>query len=147
MIAKARHPVIEGFMAQLEAQGHKATGARRALARAVERQRGHFTAERICQELPRVGRATIYRNIKLMVDLGLVCRVLLENGRLHYQVSNPGHHHHLICTECGRSQNLLGCDLDAVLQERAAEHRFSMEGHWLEVYGRCQACRSKASAG
>ncbi len=145
-MAAGRHPLVEGFIARLEEQGQRVTASRWTVAKAVARQRGHFTAEGLGQELPGVGRATIYRNVKLMVDMGLVCRVLLENGRLHYQVSHRGHHHHLICTECGHSQDLLGCEIEPVLRERAAGHQFSMEGHWLEVYGRCRDCLAKTEA-
>ena len=146
MIAKKQHPLVESFVDRLEAGGHRVTGARWAVARAVARQRGHFAADALAQELPGVGRATVFRNIKLMVEMGFVCRVLLGDGLLRYQISHRGHHHHLICSDCGRSEDLLGCDLDSILQDRAADHDFAMEGHWLEVYGRCRACRPQEAA-
>ena len=100
----------------------------------------------LCDELPQLGRATVYRNVKLMVDLGFVCRVLLSDGSLHYQVSHRGHHHHLICTECGDSTDLIGCGIEQVLGSKAAELDFVAEGHWLEVYGRCSECRPQVAA-
>ena len=127
-------------MASLEEEGHRLTEARHSVSMAVAAQGGHFTAEALCGQLPGVGRATVYRTIKLMVDLGFVCRVLLSDGSLHYQVSHRGHHHHLICTECGRSKDLLGCDIERVLLSKAAEQGFAAQGHWLEVYGRCSQC-------
>jgi Fur family ferric uptake transcriptional regulator len=146
MTATDRHPLIETFVSRLEEQGHRVTGSRRTVARAVARQGGHFTIEGLTGQMPGVGRATVYRNIKLMVEMGLVCRVLLEDGQLHYQVSHKGHHHHLICTGCGASQDLLGCDIEEMLRDRAAGHQFAMEGHWLDVYGRCRGCRESAAA-
>jgi Fe2+ or Zn2+ uptake regulation protein len=138
--SKVHHPLVETFVDRLEERGHRVTGARGEVAR----QPGHFTVEAMCHELPGVGRATVYRNIKLMVDMGLVCRVLLEDGSLHYQVSHRSHHHHLICTKCGRSQDLLGCDIDDVLREKATAAGFGMEGHWLDIYGRCRECSEKS---
>ena len=100
------------------------------------------TADELCRELPYVGRATVFRSLNLLVETGVLCRVLLEDGSLHYQLSHRGHHHHLICTECGLSQDLLGCEIDEMLTERTALNHFQMEGHRLEVYGRCHRCLS-----
>ena len=107
----------------------------------------HFSAEELRKELPQVGRATVYRCLNLLVESGILCRVLLEDGSLHYQVSYTGHHHHLICTECGLSEDLLGCDIEGMLMEKASQHQFQTQGHWLEVYGRCLKCVSAAAAG
>ena len=110
----------------------------------AERDR-HFSAEELRKDVPGVGRATVYRGLNLLVDTGILCRVLLENGSLHYQLSHRGHHHHLICTSCGLSQDLLGCDIDELLTEKATQHEFQMDGHRLEVYGRCRRCSVSAS--
>ena len=75
-----------------------------------------------------------------------MCRVLLEDGELHYQLSHRGHHHHLLCVECGASQDLLGCDIESVLESTSARHGFQITGHWLEVYGKCRSCNEKEPA-
>ena len=146
MTPLTRHPLVEDFVEALEQRGHRVTEPRRAVVQAIARRSDHFTAEDLCEELSQLGRATVYRNVKLMVELGFVCRVLLNNGDLHYQVSHPGHHHHLICTDCGRSVDFAGCGIEDVLGEKAAEFDFSAQGHWLEVYGRCGSCRHQATA-
>ena len=128
------------LMQVIEDRGYRATSPRQALVRSVAAKDRHFTAEELNRELPNVGRATVYRGLSLLVEAGVVCRVLLEDGSLHYQLSHRGHHHHLICTECGVSQDLLGCDIDGMLKEKTSQHHFQMDGHWLEVYGRCQKC-------
>ena len=127
-------------MQVLEDRGFRSTRPRQTLVRTVAARDRHFTAEELNKELPQVGRATVYRCLNLMVEAGILCRVLLEDGSLHYQLSYRGHHHHLLCTACGQSEDLIGCDIEGVLIEKAAQHGFQMEGHWLEVYGRCQAC-------
>ena len=128
------------LMQVVEDLGYRSTGPRRAVVRTVAARDRHFTADELCRELPQVGRATVFRSLNLLVETGVLCRVLLEDGSLHYQLSHRGHHHHLICTECGLSQDLLGCDIDEMLTERAALNHFQMEGHRLEVYGRCHKC-------
>ena len=105
-----------------------------------------ITAEELRERLPRVGRATIYRSLKLLVEAGVLCRVLLEDGNLHYQLSHRGHHHHLLCVDCGASQDLLGCDIEDLLREVSTAHEFQLSGHWLEVYGRCRSCSHAAAA-
>ena len=134
------YSLADQLMVTLEERGYRSTSPRRAVAYAIARQRRHFTAEELREKLPGVGRATVYRSLKLLVDAGVLCRVLLEDGNLHYQLSHRGHHHHLLCVECGTSQDLLGCDIEDLLQSVSAGHGFELSGHWLEVYGRCQAC-------
>ena len=130
----------------LEERGHRSTSPRRAVVNAIAGQNKHFTAEELRGQLPGVGRATIYRSLRLLVDSGVLCRVLLEEGDLHYQLSHRGHHHHLLCVECGSSQDLLGCDIEDLLQTVSAAHEFQLSGHWLEVYGRCHDCLAAAAA-
>ena len=113
---------------------------RRSVVQVIAAQDRHFTAEELRGQLPGVGRATVYRCLKLLVESGALCRVLLEEGTLHYQLSHRGHHHHLLCVECGSSEDLLGCDIEDRLMAVSASHGFQLSGHWLEVYGRCKDC-------
>lgn len=132
--------LAEQLMDTLGERGYRSTSPRRAVAYAIAAQQRHFTAEELRERLPWVGRATIYRSLKLLVESGSLCRVLLEDGNLHYQLSHSGHHHHLLCVECGASEDLLGCDIDDLLRQVSAAHEFQLSGHWLEVYGRCRNC-------
>ena len=142
MALKKRIPsVAEDILDALEERGHRSTAPRRALATAIGEQKRHFTAEGLRQQLPpRLGRATVYRTLKILVEAGVLCRVLLEDGDLHYQLSHRGHHHHLLCVQCGSSEDLTGCDIEDVLLTTSAQHGFELSGHWLEVYGRCRQC-------
>ncbi len=126
---------------QLEAHGYRVTGARRKVVEAILRLDREFTAEELCHQLPGVGRATVYRSIKLLVEEGALCRVLLENGSLQYRVGMSGHHHHMSCVVCGSVSDLVGCDVGSEIKALAERSGFDVEGHWLEVYGRCPSCR------
>ncbi|MDP6548580.1 MAG: transcriptional repressor [Dehalococcoidia bacterium] len=130
----------EQLLDTLEEQGYRSTSPRRAVADAIAAQQRHFTAEELREQLPAVGRATVYRSLKLLVESGILCRVLLEDGALHYQLSHRGHHHHLLCVDCGASEDLLGCDIEDLLRRLSSAHDFKISGHWLEVYGRCLRC-------
>ena len=142
-MGRAKRGVLkETFAEQLEERGHRVTGPRRAVASAVFSHQDHFTVEDILCQLPRVGRATIFRNVKLMVQMSLLCRVILDDSRVHYQVAERRHHHHIICNECGRTGDLLGCDFEDELRAKAEAQGLVMESHRLEVYGRCRECQA-----
>ena len=142
---KRVNALAEQLLETLEQQGYRSTSPRRAVAQVIANQDKHFTAEDLREQLPSLGRATIFRSLKLLVETGVLCRVLLEDGDLHYQLSHRGHHHHLLCVECGSSQDLLGCDIEELLQQTSASHGFELSGHWLEVYGRCRSCGTSDS--
>jgi Fur family ferric uptake transcriptional regulator len=144
-VLKGGYSRSDQIMQAIEDRGYRATSPRQRLVLKVAGMDGHFTAEELRKKVPQIGRATVYRSLSLLVDAGILCRVLLEDGSLHYQLSHRGHHHHLICAECGLSQDLLGCDIETVLKEKAAQHQFQPEGHRLEVYGKCHRCASLPS--
>ena len=142
MRRKASYSTADQLLQILEDRGYRSTSPRQSLVRTVASKDRHFTAEEIRKDVPHVGRATVFRSLNLLEETGILCRVLLEDGSLHYQLSYHGHHHHLICAECGASEDLVGCDIEDMLKEKAGRHDFQMEGHRLEVYGRCGNCRS-----
>jgi Fur family ferric uptake transcriptional regulator len=78
--------------------------------------------------------------------MGVVCRVLLEDGTMHYRVSQRGHHHHLVCTACGKVEDLDQCTITDTMRELAQSTGYDIEGHWLELYGRCAECRAAVPA-
>ena len=145
-MSKRESPIVAHLLDALGEKGYRDTAPRRAIVQAVAQTEKHFSAEDLRAQLPEVGRATIYRSLKLLLDAGVVCRVLLEDGELHYQLSHQGHHHHLLCVHCGSSQDLTGCDIEDVLIATSSRHGFELSGHWLEVYGRCRECLENAQA-
>ncbi len=146
-LTKRSVSVTEQILETLNERGYRSTAPRRALAAAIGEQERHFTAEELRRQLPpKMGRATVYRTLKILVDADVLCRVLLEDGDLHYQLSHQGHHHHLLCVHCGSSQDLTGCDIEDALVSTSARHGFELSGHWLEVYGRCRDCLESGQA-
>lgn len=133
---------IDLIIERLEMRGHRVTGSRRRVLDAILAQPSHFTVDDVLRATRKVGRATVFRTVKILTDLNLICRVLLEDGALHYRLSTRGgHHHHLVCRDCGRVEDFTTCDVGAIVRELSRATDYEIEGHWLEVYGRCQACR------
>jgi Fur family ferric uptake transcriptional regulator len=135
---------IEAISLKLEARGHRVTPSRRAVIAAVLQQNEHFTVDDLlsCRG---AGRATVFRTIRLLTEIGIVCRVLMEDGSLHYRVSERGkHHHHVVCSDCGRVQDLDQCAIADVMRDLSGATGFEIDGHWLELYGRCSECKVRS---
>lgn len=132
--------VVDDIVTQLSGLGYRDTEPRRLVISAVAAQTRPFTAEELCAALPCIGRATVYRGLRLLVETNQVCRVLLEDRELRYQLSPDGHHHHMLCGVCGASTDLADCDVEETLRAAAEDAGFRMSGHWLEVYGSCTDC-------
>jgi len=133
---------LEAVSLKLEALGHRVTPSRRAVIAAVLQQRDHFSVDDVLHRCRGAGRATVFRTIRLLTDIGVVCRLLLEDGSLHYRVSQRGHHHHLVCTNCGTVRDLDQCAVTDLVRELADTLGYEIEGHWLELYGKCRSCQS-----
>jgi Fur family transcriptional regulator, ferric uptake regulator len=120
--------------------GQRVTSTRRAVLEAMSASLRPFTIEEICDAAPGVGRATVFRTVKLLQESDVLCRVVLEDGGIRYQLARSGHHHHLVCNNCGGVQEFSEPGLDALIERTAGRSRFQLEGHSLELYGRCAAC-------
>ncbi|MCH8994210.1 MAG: transcriptional repressor [Chloroflexi bacterium] len=133
---------LDLIIQRLELRGHRITDSRRRVLEALVAAPAHFTVDDVLRLAPDVGRATVFRTMKLLQDLNVVCRVLMENGSLHYRLSTRGHHHHLVCRQCGRVEDFSTCDVASVVEQLTRNTEYEIEGHWLEVYGRCSSCRN-----
>jgi Fe2+ or Zn2+ uptake regulation protein len=135
-------PSLEETTARLEHVGHRVTSPRRAVLDAIAARPGPFTVEDLCEVLPGVGRATVFRTVKLLQELDVVCRLPLEDGGVRYELSRGGHHHHLICSECGLVSDFSDAEIDTLIEANARTAGFQLAGHSLELYGRCRACQA-----
>lgn len=137
---------LESVVQRLDEQRYRITPSRLAVVTAVLHRRGHFSVDDILGQVPQVGRATVFRTIKLLSEIGILCRILLEDGSLRYRVSRrQDHHHHLVCVSCASVQELDACIAPDVLGDLARTTGYEIEGHWLEFFGRCAACRNSTA--
>nr|BAL58088.1 Fe2+/Zn2+ uptake regulation proteins [uncultured prokaryote] len=114
---------------------------------ALGRAEGPLTIEEIWEAVPDVGRATVFRTVKLLLDLGLICRVVLENGSVRYVRATPDHHHHFICGRCGSVEEFQHPPLDDTIRALAEAAGFRLTGHAVELYGVCPRCRRDEAPG
>lgn len=133
----------ENLIADLREHGLKITNARQLVVEHVKASSETFTAEDLVGELPSVGRATIYRTLKILLQQGLICRVILEDGSVRYRLSYGIHHHHVICVSCGAVEDIDACEVDDLLANVKRMTSYQVAGHRVEVYGFCPDCTKR----
>jgi Fe2+ or Zn2+ uptake regulation protein len=137
---------LESIERDVARRGYRVTAPRRALLARMQAMGDHFTAEALVAASPGVGRATVFRTLRLLQDIGTLCQVVLDDGTLQYRLTTGGHHHHIVCSQCGAVNDFSSCDIQALLDEIATRTGYDIEAHRLEVYGRCSQCRARLAA-
>lgn len=138
--------MVAALLGRVEEQGYRSTAPRRDILSAISQQRVPFRPEDLAAQLPLVGRATVYRTNRLLLDLGLVCRVPLEGREVRYLVSVPGHYHFLVCMVCGQMRDLGDCAVTEWVEALARRARYQLQGHILEIYGRGERCQDGSAS-
>jgi Fur family ferric uptake transcriptional regulator len=91
-----------------------------------------------------IGLVSVYRTLDLLLELGLARRLHGEDGCQGYVCASPGHHHHLVCRECGKAIEFNGAhDLTKFLDRIQRETGFIINGHLLQLQGLCPECQKK----
>lgn len=94
--------------------------------------------------IPALGLATVYRNIRMLIDDGRIREVDLPGESPRYEVANLGHHHHFKCRQCERVFDIAECSMD---WSQLAPSGFAVEAHDVTLFGRCNLCNGKATPG
>ena len=129
--------------AVLEDQGYRLTAPRKAITELLQQKHEGFTAEALSEELPSVGRATVFRTIKLLLEAGVVCRIPKMDGSAMYSLARAGrHHHHSVCVQCGAVEEFKATTIERALRAIGAEIQGRIIGHRLELYVACDPCPS-----
>lgn len=131
---------------RLDSEGYKMTRARREIVDWVAGQHERFTANEIVESLVQtgVGRATVFRTLDLLVQLGYLNRIHSPTDCATYTLCDGGHHHHLVCTSCSRVIPISAPAIEAKLRGIARREQFRVSNHHLEVFGQCAACQGSS---
>lgn len=135
------------LLSEVEARGVRLTVQRRALIEAIQEATIHLDAASLLELAhkrdPNIDRATVYRTIELLKQLGLIDELDLMhlNGEKHYyEVKTEKDHLHLACFECGEILEFATPAFDRLKQEIAAKNEFEIQAIRLEVGGLCSTC-------
>jgi Fur family ferric uptake transcriptional regulator len=140
-----------GFAEFIQRQGLKTTRQRNTIVSTFFRLRGHISVEELLNEVkkvnPRIGYATVYRTLHLLVESGLVEERRFGDGLARYEGhSDVEHHDHMICLECGEISEFFNPRLETLQEQLAEDNNFLIYRHRLELYGACkdtEACATR----
>ena len=140
---KDRQPSRPNPLMVLEDKGYRLTEPRRRIIGVLQEKDDGFDPEEICGMLPGIGRATVYRTIKLLVEAGLLCKLTLPSGGTRYNLSPFEHHHHTLCVSCGTVGVFRDTTVERILRGIGNEISGEIVGHRMELYTLCQSCSAK----
>ena len=136
----------EHALTTLHAAGHRRGGARTAVVEALAGHDCAVTATELDDELrrrkPAVARASVYRALEQLEELGLVRRIEVCRGTAGYERVDPAghHHHHAICRDCGRMVPFEDSSLEVAIHRLSESIDFEVAEHDVVLKGRCEKC-------
>jgi Fur family ferric uptake transcriptional regulator len=142
---------------RLREYGYRLTMPREAILDVLSKSSKHLSAEDIYLEVhktyPAIGLTTIYRTLGLLAEMGLVSKFDFGDGIARYELAigpkGVRHHHHLICTDCGRVidyTDFIDEEEELLLKterELSKKYNFEIKNHHLQFFGLCDECRNK----
>lgn len=136
------------FRRYLRDQGLPVTQQREAVAEVVFTASEHLSVEdietRLRERGERIGKATIYRTLEMLVKSGLVEEHDFGEGFKRYEHMFGQKHvrEHLVCTECGKVAEIASSELVRLQEEEARRHGFLPARYRLQIYGICANCQA-----
>lgn len=128
----------------IRAAGHRVTPQRVLILDAVCQEGGHTTLgevyARVRRVNPSIDRSTLYRTLKLFLDLGLVVSANTGDGETYYEIAKPHHHHHLICRQCGKEQEIEHALPQSMFDQVFHDYGFKADTDHLVLFGLCAGC-------
>jgi len=136
--------VKKQFKEFVKQKGLKFTSQREAVLDEILSTQGHFEIEDMVRKIKEknlpVSRATVYRTLNILKDMGLITEVIKYSNKTIYEVSLKQHHDHLICTKCGNIIEFSEEEIEKLQDKICQEYGFKPETHRLEIYGTCKNC-------
>ncbi len=133
--------------ALLRTRGYRLTSARVQVTRILCDAQGYVGAYEIYNTLKQqginVGVASVYRVLELLCQLNLVQREEFGAGGEKFRLSQKGHTHQLICSECGVAREFGNCGILPLAQDLESTSGFKIHEHWLRFFGLCPNCQHK----
>ncbi|HVS13376.1 MAG TPA: transcriptional repressor [Thermoanaerobaculia bacterium] len=147
----SERPERRRFRESVRARGQRMTGERLALFDEIYAQHGHIDAAEILRAMraagSKISRATIYRNLDLLVDCGLVRKQRLGGRHIYEHVHTGQRHDHLVCRRCGRVVEFVSPGIEAMQREICRAHGFEPEDHSLQIQSLCLECAGAPDEG
>ncbi len=134
----------DDLILRLREAGYKITPPRLAVLEIIQREGEHLNPQEILEQAqaihPQTGRATVYRTLELLTNLGIVRPIYVGDSGPTY-IRAEGGHHHLVCSQCGCVVDFEQCVADSMERELEERFGFRIKSHLLEFYGLCPRCK------
>jgi len=132
----------------LKRNGLKLTPQRRLIVDIIHGAHEHISAEEIIdivqRRMPGVNKSTIYRTLEILEQAGSIYKSE-SNDRFIYHHAEEGHHHHLVCTGCGKTVQCSEDVFDPTARSLVKHYGFSADFKHVVVNGLCDSCRGLAN--
>lgn len=129
-------------------RGLAATYQRQVIYETATAPPGHSSPEAIYEKvrkrIPGISLATVYKNLRIFIDGGLLGQVSPHNGSLRVEGS-PEPHHHLVCVRCKAIADLAEDELEPIRFRRRLPRGFRVQRVAVDILGTCSACTSRAN--
>jgi Fur family transcriptional regulator, ferric uptake regulator len=128
--------------------GLKDTSQREEILAFLLKADAHLSPEDMFQALrkrdPKLGRATVFRTLKLLEECGLASKVIFADGHSKYERAHgKPHHDHMICVDCQDAIEFESAEIESLQEKIAAQKGFKIQWHRHELFGRCRRCSAK----
>lgn len=127
--------------------GQRYTAHRRSLIAALAAAKRPLAIADLLTVLRGVPQSSAYRNLGVLEEAGIVRRVITEGDYARFELDEglTAHHHHLVCENCGRVEDVeipgtFERSIDRTLERLARDAGFATVGHRLDLIGRCRSC-------
>ena len=134
-------------------KGLRSTAQRRLIVDTFFEGASHMTIEDLLNEVRSrdkgIGYATVYRTLKLLAECGVASERKFDDGLSRYELADDAsaHHDHLICVTCGKITEFEEPRIEALQEEVATRHDFTVTSHKHELYGVCGDCKDLGGRG
>ena len=138
---------IEEITGLMSSQGLRITDQRKTLAKMFAEAPGYLAPKDVYEYMGKfysgLSFDTVYRNLRVMEELGVLEQVVFEDGvkfKLHCR--GLDHHHHMICLQCGQTLPIIFCPME----QTVIPEDFRVVKHKFEVFGYCKDCGQEDSS-
>jgi Fe2+ or Zn2+ uptake regulation protein len=138
------HELVEIQLRRLDL---RYTNGRRAMVELLADAKGPVSISEIARQLPDIPRSSAYRHLVDLQNAGVVRRIAAKDEFARFELAEEltGHHHHLLCTICGRVIDVTPSpsferSVTQVVRELSSQEGFCPTSHSLDVIGHCAEC-------
>jgi len=136
------HEILKSY---LEEHSLRKTTERFAILDEIYSNFGHFDIESLYESMKkknyRVSLTTLYSNIDILIDAGLLVKHQFDKGNTYEKTMDCIRHDHFICRQCGKIYEVSLPKVDDVKDEVSQKYGFDVSSHFLTLYGLCSNCK------